>query len=76
MAMRATYVPDPAAPRTTGIVRLEVTIRSGADTGELVVYRTGRPPGRTVLTATQIHGVLELWVAAARAGLGELLIGN
>ena len=74
--MRATYVPGPAAPRPAEVTQLEVTIRGGAAAGELVVYWTGRPSSRTVLTATQIHGVLELWMVAAEAGRGELLIGN
>ena len=71
--MRATYVPDPAAPTAAGVVRLVVTIRGEAGAGELAVYRTGRPAARTVLTAAQIRGLLQQWAAAARAGLPSYL---
>jgi hypothetical protein len=76
MAMRATYVPDPAAPTAAGVLQMVVTTRGDASNGELVVYRTGRPAARTVLTATQIRGLLQQWAAAARAGRGELLVGD
>ena len=72
--MRATYVPDPAAPTAAGVVQLVVTLRGEADDGELVVYRTGHPAAQTVLTVMQLRGLLHEWTAAARAGRGELLV--
>jgi hypothetical protein len=72
--MRATYVPDPAAPTTVGLVQLVVTIRGEAADGELVVYRTGHPAARTRLTAAQLQGLLHEWTVAVRADRGELLV--
>ena len=76
--MRATFVPDPAAAGrgAAGGVRLVVTVGGDAGTGELVVYRPGHRPGRAALTAAQLRGVLQRWAAAARAGRGELVVGN
>ena len=74
LAMRATYVPDPAAPTADGVVQLVVTIRGERDDGELVVSRTGLPAARTVLTAMQLRTSLHEWAAAALAGRGELLV--
>ena len=76
--MRATYMPEPAAAErgAAGGVRLVVTTRGDASDGELVVYRPGRRQGRTLLTATQLRGLLQQWAAAARDGRGELVVGD
>ena len=74
--MRAIYVPDLAAPAAAGALRLVVTTRGDAGDGELVVHRTGRQASRTALTAMQLRGLLKQWTVAARAGRGELLVGD
>jgi len=74
-ALRATYVPDPAAP--AGVERLVVTAPAGlAGDGELTLYLTGHRRLRAVLPAGKIRDVLRRWAAAARDGLGELEIGE
>jgi hypothetical protein len=74
-AMRATYVPAPAA--VVGVERLVVTAPAGlVGDGELTLYLTGHRRLRAVLPAGQLRDVLRRWAAAARAGLGELEIGE
>jgi len=73
--MRAAYVPDPAAP--AGAERLVVTAPAGlAGDGEPTLSLPGRRRLRTVLPAGQLRDVLRRWAAAARAGQGELEIGE
>ena len=56
---------------------LVVTAPTGlAGDGELVLYLPGRRRLRTVLPAGQLRDVLRRWAAAARAGQGELEIGE
>jgi hypothetical protein len=73
-AMRAIYVPAPAA--TAAVERLVVTTLAAGAGGELTVcYKDGRRV-RDALSAGQLRGVLRRWAAAARAGLGELVVGD
>jgi hypothetical protein len=76
--MRATYVPDPAA--ALGMERLVVTAPAGlAGDAELVLYLKGAGGPRRVraaLPAAQLRDVLRRWAAAARAGQGDLEIGE
>jgi hypothetical protein len=74
MAMRATYVPDPAA--TMGVARMVVTTRATATDGELTLYFVDHRRVRMALTAEQLRALLRRWAAAARAGQGELLIAD
>ena len=79
--MRATYVPGGAGPAPPGggvdAERLEVTVPAGlGSAGELTLYRKDRRPVRMALTAGQLGQVLRRWAAAARAGKGELLVGE
>ena len=76
MAMRATHLPDQAAPTAAGVLRSVVTTRGDAGDGELVVHRKDGRASRTALTAPQVRGLLAQWAAAARAGRGELLVGE
>jgi len=73
--MRATYVPGPAA--ALGVARLALDAPAGlAAGGEVTVYlRSGRVV-RAALPAGQVRDVLRRWTAAARAGLGQLDVGE
>ena len=68
------------APTRGALTRREaagVTAPAGlAGAGELTLYREGRRPVRMALTAGQLGQVLRRWAAAARAGQGELLVGE
>jgi hypothetical protein len=73
--MRATYTPDSAA--TVGVQRLVVAAPAGlAGDGDLTLYLTGHRRLRAPLPAEQLRDVLRRWAAAARAGQGDLEIGE
>ena len=76
--MRATYVPDPAA--TVALERLELTAPGVPwASGELTLYLKGYGGPRRLraaLPAGQLRDVLRRWAAAARDGLGELVVGE
>jgi hypothetical protein len=75
MAMRATSTPAPAS--TAGVERLVVTAPADlAGDGELTLYLTGHRRLREALPAEQLRDVLRRWAAAARAGQGDLEIGE
>jgi len=73
--MRATYTPAPAA--AAGVERLVATAPAGlAGDGEVTLYLTGHRRLRAALPAGQLRDVLRQWAAAARAGQGDLEIGE
>jgi hypothetical protein len=76
--VRATYTPTPAAAAV--VERLVATAPAGlAGGGEVTIHLKGAGGHRQVrnpLPAAQLRDVLRRWVAAARAGQGELEIGE
>jgi hypothetical protein len=73
-------VPDPTAPASAappGVERLVATAPGGlAGGGEVTIHLTGRRRVRNPLPAEQLRDVLRRWAAAARAGQGDLEIGE
>jgi hypothetical protein len=72
--MRATYVPDSAA--TAGVARLVLVSLSDAAGGELTLYFKDGRRVRDALPAGQLRALLRRWAAAARDGLGELVVDD
>jgi hypothetical protein len=74
--MRATY----QAPRgglTLTLERVELTAAEGAASHALTVWLQGvEEPFRVALPEAEVRRVLALWGTAARAGEGELRVGD